>query len=103
MKANSKFVNKDDGVTNLLPMAIVIVIGFAILFVGFFVHGEIRQALTDSYPAAASRTPIQNDTLSTQDNITENSNSALDIVQIVIIITLLAAAIGAIFMFTRYG
>jgi len=101
MKAN-QFLQNDEGVSNLLPIALAIVIGFAILFVGAFVHGEIRQALTDSYPAAGSRSVLQNNTLQSQSNISTNSDSAIDIVQIVIIITLLAAAIGAIFMFTRF-
>ena len=53
-------------------------------------------------PAAASRSPLQNNTLNTMDNTSINWDSSLDIVQVVIIITVLAAAIGAIFLFTRF-
>ena len=87
---------------NLIPTVLGVVICFAVLFVGVYVNGEIDQSLTDSYPAAASRTVVQNNTLSTMSNISENFDSGLDIVQVVIIITILAGAIGAIFLFTRF-
>ncbi len=48
------------------------------------------------------RTSYQNVTFNTMGNISENFDSGLDIVQVVIIITILAAAIGAIFLFTKY-
>ena len=102
MKAN-QFIKNEQGVSNLLPIALAIVIGFALLFIGTFVNGEIRQGLTDSMPAAGSRSIVQNNTLNSQSNVTKNFDSSIDIVQVVIIITLLAAAIGAIFLFTRPG
>jgi len=36
-------------------------------------------------------------------NISDNWNTGIDIVQVVVIITILASAIGAIFIFTRFG
>ena len=88
--------------SNLIPAVLAVVIVFAIIFVGAFVNGEINQSLEDSFPAAASRSLIENESLSTLDNISTNWDSSLDIVQVVIIITLLASAIGAIFLFTRF-
>jgi hypothetical protein len=101
MKAN-QFIKNEQGMSNLLPIALAIVVGFALIFIGAFVNGEIRQSLEDSMPSAGSRSKVQNSTLESQKNITTNFDSSIDIVQIVIIITLLAAAIGAIFLFTRY-
>ena len=102
MKAN-QLAKNNNAMSNLLPIALAIVVGFALLFIGSFVNGEIRQSLEDSMPAAGSRSKVQNSTLESQKNITTNFDSSVDIVQIVIIITLLAAAIGAIFLFTRFG
>lgn len=86
----------------MVPMVLAIVICFAILFVGIFVNGEINQSLKDTYPSATNRNPIQNMSVNRMDNISTNEDSALDIVQVVIIITVLAGAIAAIFLFTRF-
>ena len=87
-------------------MVLAIVICFALLFVGIFVNGEIYQSLEDSYPDAADRAgtsgALQNTSSNRMENISVNEDSALDIVQVVIIITVLAGAIAAIFLFTRF-
>ena len=93
----------DKGFSNLIPMVLAVVITFAVLFIGAFVNGEISQNLEDTMPAAAtSRSTRQNSTLDTIENVSGNWDTSIDIVQVVIIITILAAAIGAIFMFTRF-
>ena len=86
-------------------MVLAIVICFAILFVGIYVNGEINQSLRDTYPDTPDGTAVglqQNKTIDRLSNISVNQDSALDIVQIVIIITVLAGAIAAIFLFTRF-
>jgi len=91
------------GYTQLVPMVLAVVITFALLFIGAYVNGTINQELEDSFPStAASRSSIQNDSLSTMQNISGNWDTGIDIVQVVIIITILAGAIGAIFLFTRF-
>ena len=103
MKANRRQILGDDhGYSDLVPLVLAVVITFAVLFVGAFVNGEISQSLEDSYPAAASRSTIQNETLDTLGNTSDNWDSSLDIVQVVIIITILASAVAAIFLFTRF-
>jgi len=92
----------DKAMGNIIPAILAIVIAFAILFIGAFVNGEISQSLEDSYPTAASRSVIQNNSLNSDGNISTNWDSSLDIVQVVIIISLLAMAVGAIFLFTRF-
>jgi hypothetical protein len=92
----------DRGFANLIPMVLTIVIVFALLFIGGFINGTIHQELVDTMPAAASRSVEQNDTLNTMGNVSVNWDTGIDIVQVVIIITLLAGAIGAIFLFTRF-
>jgi len=101
---NRKLKKNVKAFTNLVPMVLAVVIVFAILFVGIFVNGEIYQALDDSFPTAPKGTSgaIQNTSMNRMDNVSVNQDSALDIVQVVIIITVLAGAIAAIFLFTRF-
>ena len=107
MLAKQKNTLKDDkkGFTNLVPLVLTIIIAFALIFIGAFVNGEIHTNIIDSMNPGASgneSTEIYNTTLSGLNNTSSNWDSTLDIVQIVVIITVLAAAIGAIFLFTRY-
>jgi len=95
MKSNRKFLGKDEaGYSNLVPMVLAVVITFALLFIGAYINGTIHEELED----ATDNTYAE----STMNNISGNYDSSLDIVQVVIIITLLAGAVGAIFMFTRF-
>jgi len=93
MKAN-QFIKNEKGYSTLVPMVLAIVITFALLFIGAFVNGVIHEKLE----ASTDNTKATN----TMNNVSDNFDSSLDIVQIVIIITLLAGAIGAIFLFTRF-
>lgn len=81
--------------THLIPIALAIVIAFALIFVGSYVNGIIHEELADE-------STVDEKTLNTMNNTSDNFNAALDIVNVTIIITLLAAAIGAIFAFTRF-
>jgi len=96
MKSNQKTTLKENkkGFANLVPMVLAVIITFAIIFIGGFVNGTINEELRTASGNA--------DALNTMNNITANWDSSLDIVQVVIIITVLAAAIGAIFLFTRF-
>jgi len=76
-------------------MVLAVVIGFALLFIGSYVNGTIRTELVEATDNADSER--------TMSNISGNWDSSIDIVQVVIIITILASAIGAIFLFTRFG
>ena len=82
------------GYSNLVPMVLAVVITFALLFIGAYVNGTIHDELN----AATSNTDAEN----TMNNISANWDTGIDIVQVVIIITILAGAIGAIFLFTRF-
>jgi hypothetical protein len=95
-----KLVRNTKAMANLIPAVMAVVITFAVLFIGAYVNGEIDQSLEDSI--GTSPTGIQEDALATMNNTSANFDSALDLVQVVIIITLLAGAVGAIFLFTRF-
>ena len=104
MKANQETKLKENkkGFAQLVPLILAVIITFAVLFIGAYVNGEIHQNLEDTMPTAGSRSDIQNDSLETMRNTSGNWDSTLDIVQVVVIITVLASAIGAIFLFTRF-
>ena len=89
------------GFAQLVPMVMAVILVFAILFVGAFINGAINDELEDTFPAAASRTVEQNNTLNTMSNITGNWDTGIDLMQVTIIITILAGAIAAIFLFAR--
>jgi hypothetical protein len=85
----------DKGFSQLVPMVLAVVIVFALLFVGNFVigtiHNELGEAVSDT------------DTSNTMNNISENWDTGIDLMQVTIIITILAGAIAAIFLFTRFN
>jgi len=95
MKANRKPRN-DDAFTFIVPMTMAIVIGFALLIIGAYVIGTIGSTLEDSYPAAASRSELENKTLSLMGNVTDGFSDVVDIEIVVIIITALSMAILSI-------
>jgi hypothetical protein len=104
MKAN-RFLHDDNGYTNLVPMVLAIILAFAIIYIGAFVNGELSDSLKDSMgtnEAGDFYTPLENMTDNRIDNISGNWDSSLDIVQVCIIITILAMAVGAIFLFTKF-
>ena len=90
------FIEDKKGFANLVPMVLAIVITFALLFIGAYVNGTIHTELDNS---AGDNLPSRN----SMNNTSANFDSTIDIVQVVIIITVLAAAIGAIFLFNRFG
>jgi len=88
--------------SNLVPMVLAVVIVFCMLFIGAYINGTIHTELEDSFGTHEGPTSSEGRALSRMNNTSTNFDSALDIVQVVIIITVLAAAIGAIFLFTRF-
>jgi len=83
------------GYANLVPAALAVVIVFALLFIGSYINGTIHEELEDASESGS-------DSIGTMNNVSGNWDSSLDIVQVVIIITILAMAVGAIFLFTRF-
>ena len=97
MKANQKARQLDTrAFAFIVPMTLAIVVGFAILAVGAYVVGEVSSTLEESFPAAASRTVNQNNTILLLGNITDGFSDVVDIEIVVIIITALSMAIFAI-------
>jgi len=83
----------------LVPLALAVIIVFALLFIGGYINGTIHTELED---AVGATTGSEGKTVGRMNNVSGNMDSVIDIVQVVVIITILAAAIGAIFLFTRF-
>ena len=101
MKANQKHREDDDvrrngGFTFIVPMTMAIVVGFALLVIGAYVIGTIGSTLEDSFPAAASRSALENKTILLIGNVTDGFGDVVDIEIVVIIITALSMAILSI-------
>ena len=100
MKANQTpredDVRRNGAFTFIVPMTMAIVIGFALLVIGAYVIGTIGSTLEDSFPAAASRSELENQTLSLMGNVTDGFSDVVDIEIVVIIITALSMAILSI-------
>ena len=86
---------------NIVPIIMAVIIAFCLIIVGVFICGEIHIQLYNNLNATHTELDMKN--IHTMNNTSVNFDSALSIINIVIIITILAAAIGAIFMFTRRG
>jgi disulfide bond formation protein DsbB len=108
-----KKINKDEkGMQNLIAIGLTIILVFVLLFMGVYVNGTIHTELADTYPgneitpnasiANNWNNNVQNRSFNAMDNASGNFANTLDIVQVVIIISILAVAIGAIFLFTKF-
>ena len=84
----------EKGFAQLVPMVLAVVITFALLFIGAYINGVIHQELDESITNTQAR--------NTMNNTSDNWDTAIDIMQVTIIITILAGAVGAIFLFTRF-
>ena len=100
MKANQKprdeDVRRNGAFTFIVPMTMAIVVGFALLIIGAYVIGTIGSTLEDSFPAAATRSELENKTISLMGNVTDGFSDVVDIEIVVIIITALSMAILSI-------
>ena len=100
MKANQTIreddVGRNGAFTFIVPMTMAIVIGFALLVIGAYVIGTIGSTLEDSFPAAGSRSALENKTLTLIGNVTDGFADVVDIEIVVIIITALSMAILSI-------
>ena len=100
MKANQTpredDVRRNGAFTFIVPMTMAIVIGFALLVIGAYVIGTIGSTLEDSFPAAGSRSALENKTLTLIGNVTDGFADVVDIEIVVIIITALSMAILSI-------
>jgi len=103
MKANQKYMIDERGFTFIVPMTVVIVVGFAIMAVGSFIVGEITSTLEGTYAdnknhsgTWTNRTANEDKTVSLLGNITDGFSDVVDIEIVVIIITALSMAIFAV-------
>ena len=112
MKSNRKhklLVEDNKGMLAALPtVAFSVIMLFAISYVGVYMNGTISSQLVESYPsnlpanytgsgeAATWRTSLENKTVNTLENLTDDFDSTLEIVVVAAIITVLTVPLMAI-------
>lgn len=82
---------------DLVPMVLAVVVTFALIIVGVIVIGFVQKSTSDQL----GHDRLTNKYINSMNNTSKNFDSVLSVVNIAIIITVLAFAIGAIFLFTR--
>jgi len=80
MKANKKdrenFISNRNGFTFIIPLTVVLIVGFSLLAIGSYVVGTIGSALEDSYPSNVKSGSLDT-TYSHLTNITNYENITL--------------------------
>lgn len=96
------FSNKQALVFELLiTAAMAVVIFFALMNIGTYINGTVSESLTDSYPAAASRTDLENMTVDQLENISDGFDDNIDIMIIAAIITVITIPLAAVVAIRR--
>jgi len=101
MKSNqlAKFKADDSALmyNMLITAGMAVVIFFALMNVGTYINGTISDSLISSYPSTAtSRTRIQNMTVNSLENITEDYDDVLDIATTTAIIMVIILPLAAV-------
>lgn len=101
MNSMRKLKDNNEAVNNIVPMVLAVIVTFALIFVGIFIIGIVNKNLITGLAGQGSAQGrlAQN----SMNNSTRNFDAVLSVINIAIIITVLAMAIGAIFLFTRPG
>lgn len=98
----SSFVNDETAFIEAIPgIVFAVVISYVYLNVGTYMNGTLGSELTDSFGAATSRTALENNSVSTMGNLSENFDSNVNIIKIAITISILLVPIMAIMSLRR--
>jgi hypothetical protein len=85
----------------LVAAAMAVIIFFALMNIGTFINGTISESLEDTYPAAASRSTLQNNSLAQLGNISSGFDDNLDIMIVAAIITVITIPLAAVISIKR--
>ncbi|MBE3095356.1 MAG: hypothetical protein IMZ52_10030 [Actinobacteria bacterium] len=80
----------------LIAGAMAIIMLFALMNIGAFINGTVSDSLTDTFPAAASRSELQNRSVSALENISTGFDSTINIMVIAAIITVITIPLAAV-------
>ena len=98
----TSFADDDTAFIEAIPgIVFAVVISYVYLNVGTYMNGTLGSELTDSFGAATSRTSLENDSVSTMGNLSDNYDSNVNIIKIAITISILLVPIMAIMTLRR--
>lgn len=106
MKSNKKSIGNigedNRGMIQMLPtVAFAVIMLFSILYIGTYIVGTISSQLVDSFGTATSRTALENKTVNTLDNLTDDYDSVTEIVTVAAIIVVLTVPLMAVVALKR--
>jgi len=85
----------------LIAAAMAVVMFFALMNIGTYINGTISDQLEDSYPTAASRTQLENNSLASLGNLSTGFDDSIDIMLIAVIITVITIPLAAVIAIKR--
>ena len=98
----TSLVDDDTAFIEAIPgIVFAVVISYVYLNVGTYMNGTLGSELTDSFGTATSRTTLENDSVNTMENLSENFDSNVNIIKIAITISILLVPIMAIMTLRR--
>jgi len=97
------FKEDEAGFIEAIPgIVFAVIISYVYLNVGTFMNGTLGSELTDSFGAAGSRTVLENNSVTTMQNLSQYFDDNVAIVKIAITIAVLLVPIAAIMTLRRF-
>ena len=79
-----------------------VIISYVYLNVGTYMNGTLGSELVDAYGVAADRNDLENASVSTMENLSENYDSNVNIIKVAITICVLLVPVMAIMTMRRF-
>ena len=107
MKANQKFkgLKADDDalIFELLIGAVfALIIGYAAMNIGVFINGTVADSLVATYPAAALRTTMQNNSVDNLEDLSDDLAANTNMISTAYLITIITLPLMAVVMIKKF-
>ena len=90
-------IEDDKGILQMLPtVGFVVILLYAIMYIGTYMNGTIGSQLIDSFGTATERTAFENTSVNTLNNLSGDFDDNVDIVSVAAIITILTLPLMAV-------
>jgi len=103
LDVKKQVVKDDHAFIEAIPgIVFAVIISYVYLNVGTFMNGTLGSELSDSFGTATSRTTLENKSVNTMQNLSENFDDNVDIIKVAITISVLLVPIMAIMTMRRF-
>lgn len=98
-----EFITDENGFIEAIPgVVFAVVISYVYLNVGTYMNGTLGSELVESYGTAASRTSLENQSVNTMGNLSDNYDSNVNIIKVAITISVLLVPVMTIMTLRRF-